>query len=372
MKIAFVLGTRPEIIKMSPIIRACQEAELDYFVVHTGQHYSYEMDRLFYEQLGFPEPKYNLAIKSSSPIRQSEHTGKMLIEIEGLLLEEKPNVVLVQGDTNTVLAASIAVSKLKTNPINMPMKLGHVEAGLRSFDRGMTEEINRIHADHMADFLFAPSDKAKDYLLREANEQNRIHVTGNTIVDAVMHHLEQAESSDILDKLGLEKEKYIVVTAHRQENVDDKKRLLGILEGIDLVGKETGLKIIYPMHPRTKKIIADQGIIIPGTIEVIEPVGFFESLHLQKNAALIITDSGGLQEEASILQTPCITVRDNTERPETVDHGYNRIVGTTPENILAGAKEMLEKNHDWKPLYGKGDAAKKIVDILINDFNQLS
>lgn len=349
---------------MSPLIRVCEARGLPYITIHTGQHYSYEMDRLLYEQLGVREPEHNLAIKSRSPMHQGEHTGKMLIEIERVLLEERPDVVLIQGDTNTVLAAAIAVSKLKTHPVNVPIRLGHVEAGLRSFDRAMTEEINRLHADHMADYAFAPSETAKEHLLRERIGEDHIFVTGNTIVDAVEHHLPQAMQSDMAARLELEPKKYIVATAHRQENVDDQKRFQDIIAGLLAVAKETGFQIVYPMHPRTKKIVEERSVVIPSDIVVIEPVGFIESLALTRQAALIITDSGGMQEEASILHVPCLTVRDSTERPETVAAGYNCVVGTAPEAIASGARHMLRKTYDWQPLYGDGRAAEKIMDII--------
>ncbi len=365
MKICFVLGTRPEIIKLSPLLRACEWLNIEYFTIHTGQHYSYEMDRVFYEQLSLPDPHHNLAIKSASPFLQSEHTGRMLIDIEKILLEKAPDMVIVQGDTNTVLAAAICVNKLRTKPINFAIRLAHVEAGLRSYDRTMTEEINRVLADHMSDFLFAPSSVAKEYMLREAIEEDKIHVTGNSIVDAVHYYKNKAETSSILSELGLQKQQYFFATAHRQENVDDPERLRGIIKGLDLVATTFKLPVIYPIHPRTQKMLEEFDVVLPPNIRSIEPVGFFESLSLQMNARLILTDSGGVQEEASILHVPCVTLRDNTERPETVAAGHNMLVGTNPQQILQGVTEMLSRNYTWVDLYGDGTAAQKMIDILM-------
>jgi len=358
------MGTRPEIIKMSPIIKECERRGIEYFILHTGQHYSYNMDKLFYKQLSLPLPDYTLGIRSRSPMLQSEHTGRMLIRIEKILLKEKPEIVLVEGDTNTVLAGSVCVSKLKTYPINLNILLGHVEAGLRSYDRTMTEEINRVLSDHMSDYLFVPTQKAKENCLKEGIEEKKIYITGNTIVDAVCENMNKVKKSKILDKLNLKKKNYFLVTAHRQENVDDKTKLLGILDGLRKLHEEFSIDIIYPMHPRTKKMIEKFKISVSNSIKLIEPVGFFELLQLEANAKLVLTDSGGLQEESCILRVPCVTLRENTERPETLDTGCNILAGTDPDNILKAARIMLEKKTVWKELFGEGDAGKKIVDII--------
>ena len=358
------MGTRPEIIKMAPVVRELQKRSLDFFILHTGQHYTYNMDKLFYEQLSLPLPKYDLGIKSTSPMLQSEHTGRMLIRIEEILLKEIQQTVLVEGDTNTVLAGSICVSKLKTSPINLNINLGHVEAGLRSFDRTMTEELNRIVSDHLSDYLFVPTKIAKDNAMKEGVPENKIYITGNTIVDAVYENIKTAEKSDILDKLGLQKKNYFLVTAHRQENVDDKIKLQGIIDGLDKLQKEFNIEVIYPMHPRTKKMIEKFKISVPSTIRTIEPVGFFELLQLEANAKLTLTDSGGLQEESCIMKVPCVTLRENTERPETLEIGCNILAGTNPDKILECAKIMLDKKIVWQNPFGNGDAGKKIVDII--------
>lgn len=355
MKICIILGTRPEIIKMSPIIRECETKGLNYFVLHTGQHYSYSLDKIFFDELELPEPKYNLNIGSGS---HAEETGKMLIGIEKVLLKEKPDIILVEGDTNTVLAGALAATKLH-------IKVGHVEAGLRSYDRQMPEEINRILVDHVSDYLFAPTEKARENLLREGIEEDKIFVTGNTIVDAVNQNLRIAErKATILNKLNLTPKGYFLVTSHRQENVDIKNRLKGILDGLKLVYDEFNLPIIYPIHPRTKKRIKEFELEIPEGVELIEPLGYIDFLQLEANAKLVLTDSGGVQEETCILNVPCVTLRDNTERPETLEVGSNILVGANPDKILEGVKIMLNRKRNWKNPFGDGKAGMRILKIL--------
>ncbi|MCW3130750.1 MAG: UDP-N-acetylglucosamine 2-epimerase (non-hydrolyzing) [Methanophagales archaeon] len=356
MKISIILGTRPEIIKLSPVIRECEKQGLAYFILHTGQHYSYNLDKIFFEELELPATKYNLDVGSGT---HAEETGKMLIGIEKVLKEEKTDIILVEGDTNTVLAGALAASKLH-------IKIGHVEAGLRSYDRNMPEEINRVLADHVSDYLFAPTEKAKGNLLKEGIEEDKIFVTGNTIVDAVYQNLEIARRKvDILNKLNLNPEGYFLVTAHRQENVDIKERLKGILDGLELVYNKFNFPIIYPIHPRTRKRIKEFGLEVPKGVELIEPFGFLEFLQLEANAKLVLTDSGGVQEETCILKVPCVTLRDNTERPETLEVGSNVLVGTNQNKILEGVKFMLSKKINWNNPFGDGKAGNMILKILI-------
>lgn len=355
MKFCIVLGTRPEIIKMSPIIRKCEEGGLDYFMVHTGQHYSYGMDRIFFEELHLPQPKYNLDVGSGSHGRQ---TGKMLEGIEGILANEKPDVVYVQGDTNTVLAGALAAAKLH-------VKVGHVEAGLRSFDRSMPEEINRVVADHVSDLLFAPTEASKQLLLKEGIPEDKIFVTGNTIVDAVLENLKIAEGSAVLDKLGVKPHAYILSTLHRQENVDDKDRLASIVKGLGLVVEEHGMPLILPAHPRTKKMLETFRLRVPDGIRLIEPIGFMDFLKAEANARLVLTDSGGVQEESCILDVPCVTLRENTERPETIEAGANVLAGHKHEDILRYARAMMKKGSGWQNPFGDGHAGKRIMDITI-------
>jgi len=361
--ICIILGTRPEIIKMSPIIRECNNRNLNYLILHTGQHYTYEMDKLFFSELNLPSAQYNLDVGSGS---HGEQTGKMLIQLEKVLIKEKPEVVLVEGDTNTVTAGALAASKLG-------IKVGHVEAGLRSYDRSMPEELNRIIADHISDYLFAPTQKSKETLLRENIPEKKIYVTGNTIVDAVIQNLKLKDKKSILEKWKLEKENYILLTMHRQENVDNKNKLDNIIDGLRLIYEDSGCPILFPIHPRTKKRLHEFGLwekinSLEG-INIIEPIGFLDLLVLENCAKLVITDSGGLQEESCILQTPCITIRENTERPETIEVGANFLVGTNPERMLEGSRKMMSKHRNWDNPFGDGHAGKRIVEIILDELS---
>ena len=354
MKIAVVLGTRPEIIKMAPVMRELERRNADFFVLHTGQHYSYNLDRVFFEQLKLPQAKYNLEVGSGS---LAEETAKILIGVEKSLQEAKPDIVLVEGDTNSVLAGALAAAKLG-------IKVGHVEAGLRSYDRTMPEEINRILTDHLSDYLFAPTEKAREILLGEGVPEGKIFATGNTIVDAVYQHLELArQSKDILSNLNLKPTEYFLVTLHRQENVDNQARFASILEGLDKVATEFHLPVIYPIHPRSRKRMS-QFDLKPRSLKLITPVDFLGFLQLESNARLVLTDSGGVQEESCILGIPCVTLRDNTERPETIEAGANILAGASPDKILEHTGLMLNRENNWDNPFGDGKAGRRIVDIL--------
>lgn len=354
MSIAIVLGTRPEIIKMSPIIRECERRGDDYFILHTGQHYSYSMDRVFFEQLRLPDARYNLNVGSGL---QGEQTGRMLGEIEQALIDEEPHVVLVQGDTNTVLAGALAASKLH-------IPVGHVEAGLRSNDRRMPEEINRILADHISDYLFAPTEESQQNLVHEGIFEEKIFICGNTVVDALLQNLSiSEETTDPLAKLGIHPGDYFLVTAHRQENVDDARKINDILKGLERIVDEYAMPVVYPMHPRTKKMM-EQFRLEVGSVHCIEPLDYLSFLQLEKHAGLILTDSGGVQEEACVLRVPCVTLRENTERPETVAAGANILAGTDQEAIVEGVRRMMERERIWENPYGDGTAGRKIVEIV--------
>jgi len=354
MKIAIILGTRPEIIKMAPVIRELGRKQADFFLLHTGQHYSYYLDKVFFEQLELPKPRYNLNVGSGS---HAEETGKMLVGIEKVLLKETPDIILVEGDTNSVLAGALAAAKLY-------IKVGHVEAGLRSYDRNMPEEINRILADHCSDFLFAPTEKAKAILRGEGIPEDRIFVTGNTIVDAIYQNLEIARASaNAVNALGLKPQEYFLVTLHRQENVDNRARFASILEGLDRVVAEFETPVIYPIHPHSRKMMTKFGLQ-PRRLMLAEPVDFLGFLQLESSARLILTDSGGVQEEACILTVPCVTLRDNTERPETLEVGSNILAGASPETILECSKAMLGRDNNWQNPFGDGTAGRKIVEIV--------
>jgi UDP-N-acetylglucosamine 2-epimerase (non-hydrolysing) len=276
--------------------------------------------------------------------------------IEEILARERPDIVLVQGDTNTVLAGALAAAK-------MQIRVGHVEAGLRSDDRTMPEEVNRVVADHVSDYLFAPTKLARKNLVKEGIPENKITVTGNTIVDALQENLRIAEGRpDILAPLGLARKAYILATAHRQENVDDPAHLAGIIEGLERVRQHYDLPVIYPVHPRAEKMMAEFGIDTGG-ITMIKPVGFLAFLQLESQARLVLTDSGGVQEEACILGVPCVTLRENTERPETIEVGANVLAGTNPHEICEGATMMMEREPDWQQPFGDGYAGRMIVQI---------
>jgi len=355
MKIAIILGTRPEIIKMSSIIRECQRKKINFFILHTNQHYSKNLDEIFFNELRLPRPKYNLKIGSGT---QAEEVGKMLIGIEKILIKEKPNIVLVEGDTNTVLAGALGASKLG-------IKVGHIEAGLRSYDKEMPEETNRILTDHCSDFLFAPTQKAKEILLNENISKKKIFITGNTIVDIIYQNLKLAENrSKILKELNLRKDEYFLTTIHRPENVDKKQRLKSILKGLSLTYKKFKLPIIFSIHPRTEKMINKFKLEIPKGFKVIKPIGFLDFLKLEADAKLVLTDSGGVQEETCILRIPCVTLRDNTERPETLEVGSNILSGANSQEILDCVSKMLNRKRNWENPFGNGKASQKVIQIV--------
>lgn len=341
-------------MKCSPIIRECIRLGLDFFVLHTGQHYSYLMDSVFFEQLALPVADFNLDVGSGCHGRQ---TGLMLEGIERVLLSECPDVVLVQGDTNTVLAGAIAASKLG-------IKVGHVEAGLRSYDRRMPEEVNRVLADHCSDFLFAPTECSRNILLGEGINVGKVFVVGNTVVDAVHQNLELAKSKpDVMKSLGLEANRFMLATVHRAENVDDKTRFSGVIDGLRRVQSEFGVPLVYPIHPRAKKQVELFGLDTSG-LTLVDPLDYLGFLLLESSAMLVLSDSGGVQEEACVLGVPCVTLRDNTERPETLVVGSNVLAGTDPEAILSAAKASVNKKRGWVNPFGDGYSAQKIVDIL--------
>jgi len=354
-RIAIILGTRPEIIKMSPVIRECRLRGLDYYIIHTEQHSKFEMDGVFFQDLQLPAPQFRLAVGSGKHGRQ---TGLILEKIERVLLSEETDIVLVQGDTNTVLGGALAAAKLH-------IPVGHVEAGLRSYDRRMPEELNRIIADHASDYLFAPTRTAGDILRNEGITPNKIFVTGNTVVDAIKHNLEIARTRcTVLKEYQLDSRDYIIATAHRPENVDHPGNLKTLLSAMDLVQQRLSIPIVYPLHPRTEEMISRHGLKIPENIDVISPLGFLDFLCLEANASCVLTDSGGIQEEACILGIPCVTTRDSTERPETVKVGANVLAGIDPRRILSCVQEMIGKNGDWQNPLGDGQSGKKIVDII--------
>jgi len=367
--ICIILGTRPEMIKLSPVIKALQRRKKKFFIIHTNQHYTYDMDKIFFEELQLPLPKYNINVgqrlkKKKSIISHGTQTGILLDKIEQILLKEKPEVVLLQGDTNSVLAGALAASKLN-------IKVGHIEAGLRSYDRTMPEEINRVLADHVSDYLFCPTQKQKKILMKEGIENRKIHITGNTIVDAVIRNskIKKRKGEDLKKQYGLLKKGYILLTAHRQENITSLKKLKNILKAIEMVNADLKIPIAYPMHPRSEKMIKKMNLKLPKGVIKIKPVGYLQFLQMIKNSKLVITDSGGIQEECCIMKVPCVTIRENTERPETLDVKANILAGTNPKKILISVKTMLGRKKSWKNPFGDGKTGEKIVDIIFGKKN---
>jgi UDP-N-acetylglucosamine 2-epimerase (non-hydrolysing) len=313
------------------------------------------MDQIFFEQLKLPLAKFNLDVGSGDHGKQ---TGLMLGGIEKILQSEKPDVVLVEGDTNTVLAGALAAVKLG-------IKVGHVEAGLRSYDRKMPEETNRILTDHCSDYLFAPTNKSKQILIHEGISENQIFIVGNTAVDAVYQNIEIAKTKGkILSDLGLNSTEFMIATSHRQENVDEKPRFEGIIKGLQLIHNEFNVPLIYPIHPRARKQLESFNINTEG-LTLVEPMDYLTFLNLESKAMLVLSDSGGVQEETCILGVPCVTLRDNTERPETIDVGSNILAGTDSNRILEAAKLMVKKQKGWVNPFGDGKTAQKIIGILM-------
>ena len=331
------------------------------------------MDKVFFNDLELPEAKYNLDVGSDTHATQ---TARMMIGIEDILIKEKPELVFFEGDTNSVLAGALVTAKLQA-------KSGHVEAGLRTYDEFgniqffygdsvLPEEINRKLVDHISDYLFAPTESSRINLIKEGIPEEKILVTGNTIVDSVFQSLDIAKrKSEILKKYNLKPQKYFLVTSHRQENVDSKKRLSEILKSLSLLTKEYSYPIIFPIHPRTSKKIKEFNLKVDNNIILINPIGFLDFLNLEANAKLILTDSGGVQEEACILKIPSVTFRNVKEKsyviPETIEVGSSILVNTNPEEVINGVKKMLSKKPDWKNPFGDGTAAEKIMDFIMNE-----
>ncbi len=357
MKIAIILGTRPEIIKLFSIIKLLHGSKHDCIIIHTNQHYSPEMDAIFWKELELPAADYNLKIGSGN---HGEMTGRMMIAIEKVLMKEKADIVFVQGDTNTVLAGALVAVKLG-------IKVAHVEAGLRSYDRTMPEEYNRIIADHVGSFLFAPTKRQMEILCQEGIDNSQIFVTGNTIVDAILHFSKKV-NDDLLKMYGVKKNEYFLLTLHRPSNVDNQENLEQLLNNISKLANLYNKKVIFPAHPRTIKNIQKYEICPPKNIHIIEPVGYKDLITLQKFADIILTDSGGIQEEACCLAVPCLVLRDNTERPEVIDVGAGKIVGSNYELMLKAYQEfnINQSNRNWINPFGDGKSAYRIIQIIEN------
>ena len=366
MKIAFVAGTRPEFIKLSPLINLCNKKKIKFFIIHSGQHYSHNMNKIFFNELNIPKPKYFLNIKSKSVLMESEHTGRMMISLEPILLKEIPNYVIVHGDTNTTLAGSLVSAKIaiKKNLKDNYLKLVHVESGLRSFDKNMPEEINRIISDQVSNILLPPTNTAKKNLLKENIDRKKIFITGNTIVDVVKKNIKFLDKSKEFKVKDIKYKKYILVTLHRPETVDNIYRLKKLINTFNKITTIHKLPIVWPVHPRTKKNLSNFILNKKNQIKLINPLGYFDFLSLQKNAKLILTDSGGVQEEACILKIPCVTLRNSTERPETIKIKSNIISGYEEKVILTNIKKMLSRKNIWRNPFGDGNSSHKILSIL--------
>lgn len=384
MKIVSIIGARPQFIKIAPLVRAIQNHNksntptIKHLIIHTGQHYDYEMNKIFFDELGIPEPDYNLEVGSGP---HGWQTGEMIKRTEEALTKERPQWVLVYGDTNSTLAGALAAAK-----IHMP--IAHIEAGLRSYNKKMPEEINRVLADHCSAILFCPTENAVRNLQKEGftniiNNGNLVDndlssLTSPTVInvgdimyDALLLSLNIAEQkSSALERLKLKPKAYYLATVHRAENTNDKGRLKNIIEALIEISKEK--PVIFPVHPRTKKILGpDYSSLLTShlSLRIIDPVSYLDMLILEKNAQQVLTDSGGAQKEAYLLGVPCITLRDETEWIETIETGWNVLVGTTKERILVVVNEASDqrvKPHKKHPIFGDGGAGKRIVGILLN------
>lgn len=353
-KILTIVGARPQFVKAAALSRQLAQHEIPEVIVHTGQHFDENMADIFFKQMEIPEPKYNLGIHSLS---HGAMTGRMLEEIEKVLLAEKPDFVVVFGDTNSTIAGALAASKLH-------IKVAHVEAGLRSFNMQMPEEINRILTDRISDILFCPTETAIKNLKAEGfdNFKSKIVNSGDVMYDVALYYSKiSGRQSTVIKDLNLEDKPFLLATLHRQENTDDLERLSSILTAFNELSEN--YQIVLPIHPRTRKIIERENLQMNFT--PLEPVGYFDMIELLKHCSFVITDSGGLQKEAFFFKKHCLVIRDETEWTELVDLGYNFIVGTQTQNIVDKALQLKESkvSFDAKP-YGNGDAAVKIVEAL--------
>ena len=347
MNVLSIVGARPQFMKVAPVAAAL--AGHRHRIVHTGQHYDANMSDVFFEELGLPRADFHLGIGSG---RHGAQTGAMLAAIEPVLIETAPDWVMVYGDTNSTLAGALAAAKLR-------MPIAHVEAGLRSFNRRMPEEINRVVADCLADRLFCPSQTAVDHLRAEGITAG-VHDVGDVMADALAPLAARArERSAVLPRLGLTPGQYLLATIHRAENTDEPRRLAAIVEALNAAGEQ----VVFPVHPRTRKLLDGSGLALAANVVTIDPVGYLDMLQLSQHARLIVTDSGGLQKEAYWLGIPCVTVRDETEWVETVAAGWNTLTGADRDRIVEAVK-TLSPPASRPPLYGGGHAARRIAEIL--------
>lgn len=361
IKVLNIVGARPNFMKIAPIVREMRRREGEFLplIVHTGQHYDEAMSDSFFRDLGIPAPDFHLEVGSHSHAVQ---TAKIMMAFEPIILAEKPDWVLVVGDVNSTIACALVCSKLG-------IKVAHVEAGLRSRDRAMPEEINRILTDAISDLLLTTSEDADENLKQEGVSENKIKFVGNVMIDSLFYNLEKSKSSKARENLGLIDKDYAVLTLHRPSNVDEKEIFKGLLDALCEISEK--LPIIFPVHPRTRGNIEKFGFaerVANSNIRLIEPLGYLDFMNLYLSSKLVLTDSGGLQEETTALGIPCLTLRENTERPITIELGTNKLVGTNPEKIKQSAFEILENSEqkDTKiPPLWDGHAAERICDALI-------
>ncbi|MDA3780917.1 MAG: UDP-N-acetylglucosamine 2-epimerase (non-hydrolyzing) [Bacteroidales bacterium] len=354
MKILTIIGARPQFIKAAAVSREITKTDIKEIIVHTGQHFDSNMSDIFFEEMEIPKPNYNLAINSLS---HGAMTGRMLEGIESIILKEKPDVLMVYGDTNSTIAGALAASKLG-------VKVAHIEAGLRSFNMEMPEEINRILTDRISNILFCPTDKAIENLQKEGFENYNCSVikNGDVMQDAALfYEKKSSEKSNIIIKNKLEKSRFVLSTIHRQENTDKPGNLESIIEGLNKINTNT--KVVMPLHPRTKKILEQRNIKVD--FKIIPPVGYFDMIELLKNCELVVTDSGGLQKEAFFFKKLCITAREQTEWTELIDNNYNVLVGANGEKLFEQYNKLKTVKSDFeKNLYGNGIASSIIVKEL--------
>ncbi|MDM7998539.1 MAG: UDP-N-acetylglucosamine 2-epimerase (non-hydrolyzing) [Dehalococcoidia bacterium] len=356
LRLAVVVGARPNFIKLAPIMKATRDYNacagggwVDTFLIHTGQHYDFQMSRIFFQELAIPEPDVHLAVGSGT---HGEQTGRAMIEIEKVLSEYKPDLVMVLGDVNSTLAGALAAAK-------MQIAVAHVEAGLRSFDRTMPEEINRVLTDHISELLFCPTETAVGNLRNEGITKG-VYLTGDVMVDALLGWREMAERSDILERLGLVTKQYVVATVHRASNTDDRRNLQNILDALSAARE----RVIFPVHPRTRRAMMEMAVNPPAdNVSLVEPLGYLDFLKLLSHARKVVTDSGGLQKEAYILGVPCVTLRETTEWPETLESGWNTLVGSNQARILAALRDSRTAGRS-SAAFGDGKSSVAIVQIL--------
>lgn len=350
MKLCFVLGTRPEIIKLFPVIKECEKNNLNFILIHTNQHYDYNLDEVFFEELNMKKPDYNLGVGSGT---QGIQLAKMFVEIEKILIKEMPDYVIVQGDTNSVFSGALIAKRLG-------IKVAHIEAGLRSYDLSMPEEQNRIYVDHISDFLFVPTITQKNTLISENINSEKIFITGNTIVDSV---------NFISSKIKFENSNLNLLTLHRPENTDNKIRLQKIINNLEKIAEKNNFKYIFPIHPRTKNKLKLFGINLnPNFFKIINPISYVSMLSLIKNSNVVFTDSGGIQEESCILKVPSLNLRTTTERPECINVGSSKIVSDNYENLSLFYTEFTNiKKRNWKNPFGDGNISRKIIKILLKN-----